>query len=98
MTTKTSILLFGGQTQDPYPQVKDLIRRSRHSPAAQTFIYSVSDALRYDISRLSQTERAAFQSFNSVTNLADKYTASGILDTAVATALHCVSQLGSLVM
>lgn len=98
MSTKTSVLVFGDQTQDPCPLIKDLIRRSRHSPAAQTFLQSASDALRHDISNLSRIERDAFHSCYSIADLADKYAESGLLDTAVATVLHCVSQLGNLVM
>lgn len=98
MSIKTSVLVFGDQTQDPCPLVRDLVRRSRHSPAAQTFLQSASDALRHDISRLSQIERDAFQSCYSMVDLADKYAESGVLDTAVATVLHCVCQLGNLAM
>ena len=98
MSTKTSIIVFGDQTEESWLQFKDLSRRSRHSPAAQKFLESASDALRNELSKCSQYDRTSFNHFYSFADLADKHARGGILDTAVETVLHCVTQLGSLIM
>ncbi|KAL8724560.1 MAG: hypothetical protein Q9166_007882, partial [cf. Caloplaca sp. 2 TL-2023] len=98
MSTITSVLVFGDQTQDPCLLIKHLLRRSRASPAARSFLQKSSDVLRDETSKLSQIERAIFKSFYSIADLADKHSQRGILDTAVATVLHCVAQLGHLII
>ena len=98
MSTTTSILVFGDQTQNPCLQIKDLFRRSWALPAAQFFLQISSDILRAETSKLPQIERAIFQSCSSIADLADKYVQRSVLDTSVATVLHCVAQLGNLVM
>ena len=98
MAPKTSIVIFGDQTEDPWVLIRDLSRRSHHSPAAQSFLQCSSDALRGEIFELPLHERAAFQSFYSIVDLADKYAQRGLLDIAVSTGLHCAAHLGNLIM
>lgn len=98
MAPRTSIVIFGDQTEDPWVLIKDLSRRSQHSPAAQKFLQCSSDALRDEVFKLPQHESAAFESFHSIVDLADKYAQSGVLNIAVSTILHCVAHLGNLIM
>ena len=59
MAPRTSIVVFGDQTEDPSVLIRDFSRRSHQSLAAQTFLQRSSDALRDMVLRVPQPERPA---------------------------------------
>ena len=98
MACEKILLLFGDQTAQTAPVIKQLSHQSRHYLFLQILFRKATEALHCEISRLQPAERDKFIPFESVLDLSETYVKKGVLDAAVSTVLLCIAQLGSLVM
>ena len=96
MTFSSRVFLFGDQTVDPYPIIKQLSQQSVESPTLRTFLQCSTDALHQELSDSRSFDRSAFPSFNSIPALAEAYSQEDRLEEAISTVLLCVAQLGLL--
>ena len=96
MTLPNNVVLFGDQTVDPCPIIKQLYRQSRDSLTLQTLFRQSYDAIRREIATSEASDRALFPSFDSFQDLAEKQNERH--NEAVSTVLLCIAQLGLLLM
>ena len=94
MTLPKNVVLFGDQTVDPCPIIKQLYRQSRDSLPLQVFLRQSYDAVRREIATSEACDRALFPSFESFQDLAEKQNERH--NEAVSTVLLCIAQLGLL--
>ena len=98
MAAPSKVLLFGDQTVDPSPVIKQLHRQSKDSVVLRSFFQQSCDALRQEIASYESSERSTFPFFDSIQGLTDAYSQNGSPNEAISTALLCISQLGLLLM
>lgn len=98
MARNEILLLFGDQTAQIAPVIKQLSRQSRHYLFLQILFRKATEALHREVSGLQPTERKRFSSFESILELSENYAKNGVLDAAVSTVLLCIAQLGYLLM
>ncbi|KAL8826801.1 MAG: hypothetical protein Q9191_003572 [Dirinaria sp. TL-2023a] len=96
MAPHSRVVLFGDQTVDPCPLMKQLCRGSTESSVLRAFFERTSDALRRELALAEPADRSSFPSFDSIPALVEAYTQSDKPDEAVSTVLLCVYQLGLL--
>ena len=96
MEYPSRVFLFGDQTVDPYPLIKDLYRQSTESWTLSSFFQSSSDAIRHELGLFRLSDRATFPPFDSIQSLAEAYSREPKPDEAVSTVLLCICQLGLL--
>ncbi|KAL2056771.1 hypothetical protein ABVK25_003166 [Lepraria finkii] len=94
MTLPTKLVLFGDQTVDPCPIIKQLCRQSRESVTLQAFFRKTYNAVRQEIALSEKPDRSLFPSFDSILSLAETYSKSNSPEEAVTTVLLCIAQLG----
>ena len=94
MTLPTKLVLFGDQTVDPCPIIKQLCRQSRESVTLQVFFRNTYNAVRQEIALSEKPDRSLFPSFDSILSLAETYSKSNSPEEAVTTVLLCIAQLG----
>ena len=97
MTAASTVVLFGDQTGDPVPLIKQLYRQSRRSSSVKSFLESAYLTIRQELAVIELSDRAKFPSFDSISALAQTYSQSDEHDEAVSTVLNSVAQLGLLV-
>ena len=98
MVREEVLLLFGDQTAETTPIIKELSRQSKHYLFLQTFFRKATDALHDELSGLQSAERNKYFPFGSILDLSESYSKAGILDTALSTVLLCVAQLACLIV
>ena len=96
MALQNKVILFGDQTVEPCPLIKQLWRSSSHSTTLQTFFEKTADGLRRELALAQVSDRSNFPCFHSILSLVETYTQSHEPDEAVATVLLCVYQLALL--
>ena len=96
MTLPSNVVLFGDQTVDPCPIIKQLYRQSRDSLTLQAFLRHSYDAVRREIATSEASDRALFPSFESFQDLGEKQNERH--NEAISTVLLCIAQLGLLLM
>lgn len=96
MALQSKVILFGDQTVDPCPLIKQLWRSSSHHTVLQTFFERTADGLRRELAFAQFADRSDFPDFHSIPSLVDTYSQSHKPDEAVATVLLCVYQLALL--
>lgn len=92
------VFLFGDQTVDSYPIIKQIARHSKSSLSLRIFFRDTTDALRNEIEKLQTSQRERFHSFSSILGLAEAHVQTGASDVVLSTVLLCIAQLGSLIM
>ncbi|KAL9595245.1 MAG: hypothetical protein Q9179_005058 [Wetmoreana sp. 5 TL-2023] len=96
MALDNTVVLFGDQTVDPCPLIKQLCRSSKDSITLEAFFERSSDSLRRELALAEHSDRSTFPTFSSIPSLVEAYVQSGTADEAVATVLLCIYQLGLL--
>lgn len=96
MTTTSKVVLFGDQTVDPCPLIKQLCRQSTGSLILQAFFQTTYSAIRQELAISELSDRSKFPSFDSILALAEIYSQSNDSDEAVSTVLLGIAQLGLL--
>lgn len=96
MAQSMRVLLFGDQTEDPLPTIKNLYHQSHRSIFLSHFLRTAKDAV-HQLARdlpTSQQRRLRFSSFCSLAETMLEDTS----DVVLRTLLLCVSQLGALIL
>lgn len=96
MTTSSKVVLFGDQTVDPCPLIKQLCRQSTHSLTLQSFFRRSYSAIRQELAISELSDRSRFPSFDSILALAETYSQGTECDEAITSVLLCIAQLGLL--
>lgn len=96
MALPNTVILFGDQTIDPCPLVKQLLRSSSASITLKAFFERTSDSLRRELALADPFDCSTFPPFYSIPSLVEAYSQSGNPDEAVVTVLLCIYQLGLL--
>ena len=91
------VLLFGDQTVEKLPSIKDLVRISRNSPLLRRFLQDATDIVQTEVAKLSLDIRKAFVAFDSFVTLAGGNAKQDAAE-VVATTLICIVRLGQLLM
>ena len=93
-----NLLLFGDQTVEKLSSIQSLVRHSKTSPAARTFLQQATDAVQLDFSRLSPDEHGWRHDFTSLLGLAEENTRQDASNGMIATVLMCIGRLGELIV
>lgn len=96
MALQSKVVLFGDQTADSCPLMKQLYRSSIDSPTLKAFFDRTSDALRQELAIAEPSDRSNFPKFNTIPGLVEAYSQNTCPDVAVATVVLCVYQLALL--
>ena len=94
MAMASKVVLFGDQTVDPCPLIKQLWRQSKTSLTLQAFFRTTYTALRQELAISDIFDRSKFPSFDSISTLSEAYSQSSESNQTVFTVLLCVAQLG----
>ena len=96
MALQSKVVLFGDQTTDSRPLIKQLCRSSINSPTLKAFFDRTSDGLRQELAIAEPSDRSTFPSFNTIPGLVEAYSQNACPDVTVATVVLCVYQLALL--
>ena len=94
MATASKVVLFGDQTVDPCPLIKQLWRQSKTSLTLQAFFRTTYSAIRQELANSDIFDRSNFPSFDTILALSEAYSHSSESNQTVFTVLLCVAQLG----
>lgn len=86
-------LLFGDQSLNAYECLTDFFRRTNLGILSKSFLDQTSYALQNEIDRLSSIDRQLIPTFASIQELNERYHASTTKNSAVDSALLCITQL-----
>ncbi|KAI9728586.1 MAG: Type I Iterative PKS [Cirrosporium novae-zelandiae] len=92
------VLLFGDQTVEKLPSIRNLVQLSRTSPSLRRFLQEATDVVQAETMKVSPSERKWFSSFHSILALAEDYAKQEDPDEVVATVLMCIERLGELIL
>lgn len=93
MPDTMSFLIFGDQSLDTYGSLSEFCRRGSPSVLATAFLGGVCVALNVEISQLSSIERRDIPSFSSIQQLNERYKVQPYRNSAIDSALLCITQL-----
>lgn len=93
MSDKMAFLLFGDQSLGVQEFFADFYLSGNPSVLALSFLDQVAAALREEVDRLSSIERQRVPYFSSIKDLNENYQARKIKNSAVDSALLCITQL-----
>ncbi|OWP00295.1 BcPKS12, polyketide synthase [Marssonina coronariae] len=93
MAEKMAFLLFGDQSLGVYEFLADFYQHGNPSVLALSFLDQVAAALREEVDRMSTVERHRVPYFSSIKDLNENYQAKKIKNSAVDSALLCITQL-----
>ncbi|KAK0112637.1 hypothetical protein ONS95_014376 [Cadophora gregata] len=96
MAQPMRVLVFGDQTEDPLPTIKDLYCQSQRSVFLSHFLKTAEDAVRQLAGDLPSAQQRHLR-FSSFCLLAETVQEDARPDVVVSTLLLCVAQLGALV-
>lgn len=96
--TNTHLLVFGDTATERLPMIQALVRHSKSSPAARTFLRQATDVIQLEFSRLRPDERDWGNS-ESILALAEEDADPNLPASAfIPTILACVGRLGELIV
>jgi len=93
MSDKMAFLLFGDQSSDTHGFLADFCHRGNRSLLTQSFLDQAGAALKEEVDQLSALERQRVPKFSSIQELNDRYHIGENKNSAVDSALLCISQL-----
>ena len=102
--TQTPLLLFGDQAVEKLSSIQSLVRHSKTSPLARTFLQQATDVVQLEFARLSAEERGWKGEIHSLLGLAEENVrierekGEEKVNGIVATVLMCVGRIGELCM
>ena len=96
MSPLSKLFLFGDQTVNPCPLIKQLYRQSRDSITLPVFFRNTYTAVKQEIASLDSSDRSLFPSFDSILGFAETHSQTKKPEEAVTTVLLCIAQLGLL--
>ncbi|CZT53270.1 probable polyketide synthase [Rhynchosporium secalis] len=93
MSDKMAFLLFGDQSLGVHSFLADFYRDGTPSILTLSFLDQVGAALRFEVDHMSSIERQMVPHFSSIKDLSEKYHVRKIKNSAVDSALLCITQL-----
>ena len=70
--TPQRLLLFGDQTVEKVPSIRNLVRLSNKSPALQRFLQEATDIVQREVTKLDTDTRKSFFAFDDLVSLAEQ--------------------------
>jgi len=92
------LLLYGDQTDNAVPCIKNLYRQAKLSVLLTRYLRGCSDALQLEISKLGLEDRRHLPSFNTILDLAEKHERTDGSGVFVSLILCYLSRVGELIM
>lgn len=93
MSDKMAFLLFGDQSLGVHGFLADFYQYGNPSVLALSFLEQAGAALREEVDQMSSIERQRVPQFSSIKDLNENYQARKIKNSAVDSALLCITQL-----
>lgn len=93
MSDKMAFLLFGDQSLDTQAFLADICHRENLSVLSQSFLDQVGSALREEVDQLPNFERRKLPKFSTIQELNKRYHVGNVKNSAVDSALLCITQL-----
>lgn len=93
MSDQIDILFFGDQTVDTHAFLKSVLTRGKSNALVTSFIVQASAALREEVAQLPSLDRQSIPNFSTVQELSDRHHEGQLVNTAIESALLCISQL-----
>lgn len=95
MSDKMAFLLFGDQSVDTYAFLADFCGGAKRRPSllARSFLEQVGNALKKEVDQLSSIEQQMVPRFCDIQELNDNYHNHGNKNSAMDSALLCITQL-----
>jgi len=93
LSDKMAFLLFGDQSLDTHEFLTNICHRSNLGVLSRSFLEEVGFALREQVDQLSSLERQRVPMFSSIQELNKRYHIGGYKNSAVDSALLCITQL-----
>lgn len=93
MSDQIDILFFGDQTVDTHAFLKSVLTRGKSNPLINSFIVKASALLREEVAQLPSLDRQSIPNFSTVQELSDRHHEGQLVNTAIESALLCISQL-----
>ena len=93
MSEKLAFLLFGDESLDVHEFLADICHHGNLSTLSRSFLEQVGSALREEVDQLPSLESQRVPKFSSIQELNDRYYNGDIKNSAVDSALLCITQL-----
>jgi hypothetical protein len=93
MSDKMAFLLFEDQSLDTHEFLAEFCHRGNLSVLSRAFLEQVGSALRDEVDQLSSLERQRVPKFSSIQELNKRYHMGNIKNSAMDSALLCITQL-----
>jgi iron transport multicopper oxidase len=93
MAEHMAFLLFGDQSLNAYECLTGFFRRTNLSILSKSFLEQTSSALQNETDCLSSVDRQRIPTFSSIEELNERYHVSTTKNSAVDSALLCITQL-----
>lgn len=93
MADHMAFLLFGDQSLNAYECLAGFLRRTTLGILSKSFLEQTSLALQNEIDLLSSIDRQRIPTFSSIQELNERYHISNTKNSAVDSALLCITQL-----
>ncbi|KAI4250705.1 MAG: hypothetical protein LQ352_005291, partial [Teloschistes flavicans] len=93
----THLLLFGDQTVEKLSSIQALVRRSKTSFIAKSFLQQATDVVQLEFSKISAEERGWPHEIHSLLGLAEKNIKEPEANGIIATVLMFIGRLGELI-
>lgn len=93
-----NLLLFGDQTVEKLSSIQSLVRHSKTSSAARTFLRQVTDVVQLDFSKLNAQDRGWSHEIHTLLGLAEDNARQKEPNGIMATVLMCIGRLGDLIV
>ena len=93
-----NLLLFGDQTVEKLSSIQSLVRHSKTSPAASTFLRQATDIVQLEFFELSSQDRGWPHEIHTLLGLAEENARQKEPNGMMATVLMCIGRLGELIV
>ena len=93
MGDRMAFLLFGDQSLNVHDCIADFFHRGNSGALSNSFLERTAEALRDEVDHLSNVERLRIPTFATIQDLNDRYNAQSRKNSALDSALVCISQL-----
>ena len=92
------LFLFGDQTVEKVPSIRNLVKLSKKSPALQRFLQEATDVVQREAAALDTDDRKLFFAFDDLLSLAEKNAKAPDQTEVVPTTLITIVRLGELML
>lgn len=92
------LLLFGDQTIEKLSSIQSLVRHSKTSPAARTFLRQATDVVQLSFHKLSGEDHGWPGDIHTLLGLAEENARKDDPHAVIAAVLMCIGRLGELIV